>query len=166
MSKSNENNLYPPFRPALRGCVAKDMRLARAVQECYAHALYKVAADTYRSLLCEGVDETACELFDCIAVDEAEQFRLLGELIVALGGNPVLQTGIRVEPVEISCRKDVHGNRAVLHMLRESAREEHTAIDRLETLMSRTQDRVVRSLIAYILTNEQRHAERLKAAMP
>lgn len=165
MEKSFEKQDRPPFRPALRGCVARDVRLAREACECYFHALYRIAANTYRSLMCEGVNRELADLFDEIAIDESEQFRLLGQLVVALGGNPAVHTHLRTEMLELGGgggERDLH---AVRHMVREALRDKKAAIDRCQTLMGHTQDRVVRSFLAHLLSCEQRHVEMLQAKM-
>jgi bacterioferritin (cytochrome b1) len=159
------NNNKTPFRPTLAGCIARDGRLARAVGECYQCALYGIAAYLWRSMMSETQDRELSMLFDCIARDEIEQFRLLGELILALGSNPTVKTQVRVSPLE--WREGVCGSHeaAIRTMLEESVQLEKNASDRLQTLMGGTEDRVVRSLFAYLISDAQRHIEHLRAAI-
>ena len=154
-----ENPAPPPFRPQLCGCVAHDPRLARAVEELYEEELYAICAYTYRRLL-----GTRAELYADISKDEMRHFRLLGELILALGGNPVIRTQLRVDACELGRGSAQASERACGQLLQESIREERRTIDRYQTLMGCTDDRIVRSVLSGIVDDEQRHVEWLLAA--
>lgn len=150
------------FHPTPEGCVVHDIRFARMVEELYAEKLGAVAAASYRSMLCDGCDRRLSELLLEQMQDEILHFRLLGELILALGGNPSLRTQIRVETLH---RPDDgrHGCEQLSQtVLRQAIRDKRHSIDRCQTLLGRTQDRVVRSLLLWLTDEEQRHAERLK----
>lgn len=152
-----ENHDNPPFRPTLEGCVAKDPRMARAVEECYQGQLASVAAYTYRSLVTEGVDRELSRRMDEIAVEKAEHFRMLGELILALGGDPIIRTQLRVGGMERQGEEGGIPAQSLPLLIKDAIREERITVDRLQSLMGRTRDRVVRSLLAYILSDEERH---------
>ena len=154
------NNNKTPFRPTLAGCIARDGRLARAVGECYQCALYGIAAYLWRSMMSETQDRELSMLFDCIARDEIEQFRLLGELIAALGGVPTLYTQVRIDPAHYG---QAMGAQFLSRLIREAIGDERQMIDRYQTLMGRTGDRVVRSILSQLLSDEHRHLERLQA---
>ena len=161
-----ERHNPPPFRPTFTGCVAKDIHMARALEDAYCAKLYAVAADTYRSLITEAFDRTLSELFDAFAVEALWHFRLLGELILALGGNPAVRTPVRVEPREVRADESVRSSRAALRLLEDAKRDGKRMIDRLETLMGHSGDRVVRSVLAGILDDDQRRMSQINAAMP
>ncbi len=150
----------PPFRPTLRGCVAKDRRLSRMLEEAYAGELYAVAANTYRSLVCEAADARLSALFDEIAVEEAEHFRLVGDLILSLGGNPALHAPLSVDRLSLSEGGEPAFSLAA--MTEAALREKRRVIERYQTLMGRTEDRIVRSLLSYLLADEERHAASLR----
>ncbi len=152
----------PYFRPALpEGCVAKDRHMARALLGCYQGELYAIAAYLYRSLLTEHGDRTLSELFEMLAKEEIEQFRLVGELITALGERPILRTQVRIEE-SAACKE--HTIRRT-RLLEESLHEEKCMIERYQTLMASTEDRVVRSILSHLLSDGHRHAERLREAV-
>lgn len=146
----------PRFRPPLAGCVARDFGMANALKSCYIEAFSMIAANIYRSLRCAERDRTLSELFEAIAVEELEKFRLLGELIIALGGDGELR----------SCRRRTGGyalrGEEANVFLEESLAERKRNIDRYETLMSKTGDRVVRSVLAKLLSGERRILDRLR----
>ena len=152
------------FRPTLQGCVATDTRLARAIEECYLDKLQAFAAYTYKSIMADREDCAISELLEEIAEEEQEHFRLLGELIVALGANPTIRTCIKVPVIGGgACGED---GRGTLHQMLEAACcEEKKWIDRLQGIMGKTTDRVVRALLDYIISDEQRHAEQLRSAL-
>ena len=156
---------FPPFYPTLDGCVARNLRLAAALEESYLEELGAVAAYTYRSMLLTRCEPRTAELFDRIAKEEMMHFRMLGELILALGGDPAVQGRIRVPSVEESGRggekRDLHGRARIFSDLRREARR---AVDRYQTLMGSTQDRMVRSVLSHLLSDEHRHIEALSLA--
>lgn len=143
----------PRFRPPMEGCVARDRRLANAVKICYIDTFASIAANIYRSLVSLSRDRRAADLFDSIAEEELEHFRLLGELILALGGDAALR-GARG-----TCMGGTgHGDAA--EFLSDECEIRQRNIDRYETLMARTGDRVVRSVLAKLLSSERRILER------
>lgn len=147
-------SVAPAFRPNLVGCVAKDLRMARWVEECYAGALASVAAYTYRSLMTEQSDPVLSRVMDEIRGEKVEHFRLLGGLILALGAEPAVRAQIRVGG-ERRCREG--GSREEIgQILRDAVREERCAVDRMQNLMGRTEDRVVRSLLSYLISDGER----------
>ncbi len=166
MEPSFDKKGCPPFRPTLDGCVGRDPRMAKLLEGCYRNELYAVSAYTYRSLMCEPIDREVADLFDAIAVEESEHFRLIGQLIVALGGNPEISAQLRVHTESLAREDSAQGARGVRQMLLRSVREEKASIERYQTLMGSTQDRVVRSLLAHILSNEQYHIDQLQRALP
>ena len=157
---SHENKRIPSFQPQFCGCVAHDPKMARAVAELYAEELYAISAYTYRSLLCDRSD-----LFSDISKDEMRHFRMLGELILALGGNPMIRTQLRVDGYELERGSTCLSGRSCTQMLHDSIREEKRTIDRYQTLMGCTTDRIVRSVLAGLVDDEQKHVEWLRAAI-
>ncbi|MBQ7335122.1 MAG: ferritin-like domain-containing protein [Clostridia bacterium] len=154
------NQARPPrFRPPLEGCVAKDRYLSRALESCYIDSFASIAANIYRSLTNAGRDRTAADAFDAIATEELENFRTLGELILALGGELSFGIGTRGRG-RSGMRYETDPVRAALQS---AQAERQRNIDRYETLMSRTGDRVVRSVLAGLLSSERRMYERLNA---
>lgn len=160
MQQEPKKRTYPSFHPTLEGCVAHDRSLCRALEERYADELYTAASNTYRSLLCENRDRPLSDLFNEIAREEIVHFRLVGELISALGGDPTLHAQIRVDPLRFS-RDDPH---LTALLCTDAIREEKRLIDRYETLMSKTEDRVVRSVFSQLISDEQYHVNRLTHA--
>lgn len=165
MNHNPDHKPSVPFRPTLRGCVSQDHRMARAVTECYYAKLCSFSAYTYASLMTESKDRALSDMLDSFAAEEGEHFRLLGELILALGSNPNVKTQVRVSAME--WREGACGSleKAVREMLQEAITFEKNANDRFQTLMGCTEDRVVRSLFAYLLSDCQRHIEHLRAAI-
>ena len=160
MNYSSDSRANPPFRPTLRGCVARNPQLARAFSGIYQHTLYEVAAMTYRSLIAETTDHGAARLFDEIAIDAAEHFRLLGDLILALGADPCIQVNLCVE--HAPRQKSAFSN-FVIQMISDAKQEKKRSIDRLQTIMGKSADRVVRSVLSHLLDDESRHLAALEA---
>ena len=164
MNQDRQKGNYPPkfFHPTPEGCVVRDIRFARALEELYAEELTAVCAASYRSMLCDSCDRHLSEILLEQMQDEILHFRLLGELILALGGNPSLRAQIRVETLHRP--EDMRGGCEELSktVLQQAIRDKRHSIDRCQTMLGRTQDRVARSLLLWLIGEEQRHAERLK----
>lgn len=143
----------------------RDARPIALLEDCYRAELSAVAAYTYRALVTESVSGELSALFDRIAVDESEHFRLTGELIASLGGNPVIRARVHTEPYDFSGLTPQKTAVTVSRMLREAMREEREEIDRYQTVMAHTEDRILRSFLAQIIGDEERHLGRMKAMM-
>lgn len=154
MERSREDCVgrVPRFRPPLSGCVARDRHYAAALEGAYVDAFSAIAANIYRSLILLEHDRGMSDTYEWIAQEKLEAFRTLGELILALGGDAALCRYQRPR------RGGGTGDEGYLCACRaECAR----SIDRYETLMGRTGDRVVRSVIAGLLAGERRIMEKL-----
>ena len=143
----------PPFRPTVRGCVGQDLSLARVAEEFYPELLASSVAYTYRSLLAEEEDPLLADRLDRFSAEDAEHFRMLGRLILALGGDPAHRTHLTLGGERAS------GPAPTSALLKSALAEEKHLIDRLETLMGKSRDRVVRSLLSYVLED---HSRRLR----
>ncbi len=154
------NDECPSFHPPLKGCVARDVRFALALEPCCNDALSAIATQTYRAIRVREYDCLLSDLFEWIGTEEQKQFRLLGELILALGGNGKLHVAgrLRNDP-PIPNSSDL-----CTSLLNIGITEKQKTIDRYETLLTATQDRVVRSVISKLLGNERRMSARLENA--
>ena len=156
--QNNEYIHYPPFRPSLRGCVARDARMAAAVYTCYSEAFFSISDNIYRSLVCRDCDTALAELFEEIAERDLEHFRTLGELFLALSdvdGRKTVRSPYFTRPSGPVRNQDSHATAALW--------ERRRNMDCYETLMKRTEDRVVRSVLAKLLATERLFCRRLEA---
>lgn len=160
-----ENRTGTRFSPVLAGCVATDARAARALEGCYLDALYTVAAESYRAARCEEWDGEQGALFRELAEEALYCLRILGELIVALGGDPAPRAQLRVDSYAPRGGCPEAELRECDRMLRDAIRERKRRIECMESVMGKTQDGVVRSVLATLIGEERRHAERLRARL-
>ena len=142
------------FRPPLLGCVAQDSFMANALKSCYIETFSLIAANIYRSLRCAERERALSDVFERAAAEDLERFRRVGELIMALGGDAELRT-VRTKRCFSARGEELHV------FLEEGIRERQRAIDRYETLMSKTGDRVVRSILSSLLSGERRVLDQL-----
>ncbi len=141
-----QEHSVPPFRPSLPlGCVARDRRMARSLSGCYQAELQSIAASLCRSVLCEVHDRALSDRFDALAKHRLERFRLVGELIFALGSHPSLRTQVCVEP---DAGDLTAAGRA--RMLEASRRESARMAERYATLSQNTSDRVVQAVLGQL----------------
>ena len=157
--EKNEYIHYPPFRPSLRGCVGRDARLATAVYTCSIEAFLSISENIYRSLVCKDSDTALSDIFEELAEKDLEHFRLLEELYLALseGDKPKTPCSPYRKRTSYSSQKqDSHATAALW--------ERRRNVDCFETLMGRTEDRVVRSVFSKILSAERLLCRKLESA--
>ena len=156
--EKNEYIHYPPFRPSLRGCVGRDARMAAALYTCCSEAFFSISDNIYRSLICEDCDTALSDLFEELAQKDLERFRLLGELFLALGEADGQKTSRYPYFKRSACPLRCQDSPALAALW-----ERRRNIDCYETLMGRTEDRVVRSVFSKILATEHLLCRRLEA---
>ncbi len=156
--KKNEYVHYPPFRPSLRGCVGRDARLATAVYTCSTQAFWSISDNIYRSLICRDCDTALSDLFEELAEQDLERFRLLGELFLALGESDKQKTPCYPWRKRTSASARNQGSPATAALW-----ERRRNVDCFETLMGRTEDRVVRSVFSKILSVERLLCRKLES---
>ncbi len=156
---NNEYVHYPPFRPSLRGCVARDTRMAAAVYTCCSETFFSISDNVYRSLICRDRDTALSDLFEELAQKDLERFRTLGELFLALS-----DTDGRKNVRSPSFKRNACSVRNQGSLASAALWERRRNIDCLETLMGRTEDRVVRSVFTKLLSTERLLCRRLEAA--
>jgi len=149
---------YPPFRPSLRGCVGRDARLAASLYTCCSHAFFSISDNIYRSLVCRDSDTALSDLFEEIAEKDLEQFRTLGELFLALSDANGRKTPQYPYFKRSACTSQNQGSPALAALW-----ERRRNIDCFETLMGRTEDRVVRSVFSKLLSTERLLCRKLES---
>ena len=156
--QQNEYIHYPPFRPSLRGCVGRDARLAAAVYTCSAEAFFSISDNIYRSLVCKDCDTPLSDLFNELAEADLERFRLLEELFLALNDDKKAKMPCSSSPKRAPLSRHTQDSFA-----RTALWERRHNIDCFETLMGRTEDRVVRSVFSKILSTEHHLCRKLES---
>lgn len=155
--EKNEYVHYPPFRPALRGCVGRDRRLAASVYTCCSEAFFGISDNIYRSLALSNADSALADLFEELAEQDLERLRLLEELYFALLAGEE-QDAPRCPRFKRTACPAYGQDPPALVALWERRRN----IDCFETLMGRTEDRVVHSVFSKLLTAERVFCRRLE----
>ena len=153
--------LQSSFLPRFSGCVEKDRRMARAVERLYREELESVAFYLYSSLLAEDTDPTLSVLFDSLAVEKARHFKILGNLLHALGGDPSLCLQTRTTYASFVRTEDPDKKKQSL--LYESLEEERRVASFYSALLAHTEDGVVRSVLSCLMEEERGHEEKLTA---
>ena len=149
---------YPPFRPSLRGCVCRDARLAASLYTCCANAFFSISDNIYRSLVCRDSDTALSDLFEEIAERDLEQLRTLCELFLALSAADGQKTTRYPYFKRNACPSRCQDTPVTAALW-----ERRRNIDCFETLMGRTEDRVVRSVFSRLLSTERLLCRRLES---
>ena len=157
----NEHTREP--YPSLEGTVA-NCRLACELARSHIGELNSVSEYIYQSIMFEETMPELSDIFDELAMDEMNHFRLLGELIRTLGGDPALRTAVRnsgglVMREDKGCRAYVAASRE----LRRHIADELAAYNeymRLAALSERMGQLPAAALLRRIAADEREHRQR------
>ncbi len=160
MNRENEKKEMR-FCPHFKGSVGQDERTGRRLMSCYSAAASLGIMYGYRRLLAEYFNGELCALFEEIERDKRWHFLMLGRLILVLGVEPV--PSVRLHPAAESWghSRDLQ-EKGLSRMLTECIRQENMSIERFQNIMGGTSDRVVRSFLAQLLGDEERHIKGLQ----
>ena len=89
----NGNENARPY-PSIDGTTC-NCRLACELARQHSAELNAVSEYIYQSIVFAGTMPQLSDMFDGIALDEMHHFRMLGELIRLLGGDPAVRTAVR-----------------------------------------------------------------------
>jgi len=98
-----------------------------------------------------------------MASEEDQHMRILGELITALGGEPILRVGGRHGHGYYWTGEYVRQTRGVSDFLRENIAAEKNAIAEYNRRLKAIDDPYIRDVLARIMTDEQEHLRLLEA---
>ncbi len=160
MGAENERNGMR-FCPHFYGSVGQDERTGRRLMPCYSAAASLGILYGYRRLMAEPFHTELCLLFEEIEKDKRWHFGMLGRLILVLGVEPIPSARLNpaAEPWEHS---RTAWKRNLPRLLSVCIRQESVGIERLQTVMGSTDDRVVRSFLAQLIGDEERHIRELQ----
>ena len=122
----------------------------------------------YLSLSIECKSRRLSDLFEKLANAEIKHFKLLGELITALGGTPSINTSSDCNTESDGVCTDRFNENSILNT--ESAlisciRKEKNSIENYLELKSQTDDIFVQSVVDFIIEDERRHIDYLLDAI-
>lgn len=153
------------FCPHFYGSVGQDERTGRHLLPCYGAAASMGLLYAYRGLMAEPFHAELCTLFEEIERDKRWHFRMLGRLILVLGVAPV--PAARLSPVAEPWERSLSAwEKNLPRLLHVCIRQESAGIERLQTVMGSTEDRVVRSFLAQLIGDEERHVRALQHFFP
>ena len=140
-----------------------DPRMARLLFRAYYDELSTVSTYIYNSIqLAESCPQTA-SLYESIAMTEMRHFRLLGNAIRRMGGNPIIRTDLRIASFELCL--DAPRQR-VDHTARGTVRiavaAEQTAAWEYRALAGKTRDEALKALLCRLAADEEEHARMLQ----
>lgn len=154
----NQKNDYPSLDGTTCNC-----RLACEVARSRAGELNAISEYLYQSIMFGETMPGLSSMFDEIAIDEMHHFRMLGELINRLGGDPVVRTAVRGRGGICLCDdKDSRAPVAAARALRCNIRDELAAYNeymRVASLAERMGQLPAAALLRRIACDEKRHRE-------
>ncbi len=146
------------FRPRLKGCVLRDPRLARAAESCCRDAYASLSKTVLFALLAAHEEPELAARMESLAYEELEELLLLGELVLAMGGDPSLMAAGR----RFCSDPRKGGGIRTAELLSDRLRDTRLAADRYRRLLSHTSDRVARSVLTRLLAGRERRCEELE----
>lgn len=149
---------YPPT-----DCLRKDPRMARLLFRAYYDELTSLSAYTYNSILLADPRPAVAALFQSLSMTEMRHFRLLGEAIRRLGGNPSIRADLRVTSFE-TCAESPHPQTEAVCkcMVRNAICAEQTAAWEYRALAGKTADEGLRRLLCALAHDEEEHEAMLQ----
>ncbi len=108
--------------------------LLPALFAAYHTILNQALLYTYQHLLTEGLDNEASRLFLTLATEDTAQFRMLGRIIRALGGDPGVAARLRTPHIDLSDDASCRALPVVRRMVQADLAAEAALIPALESL--------------------------------
>lgn len=136
-----------------------DPRMARLLFRAYNDELTTISTYTYNSIILADLCPQTANLFETLSMTEMRHFRLLGQAIRRLGGNPSIRTDLRVTSYE-PCPGSAHPQTVPVsrQMLRCAIAAEQTAAWEYRALAGKTRDEALKSLLCRLAADEEEHA--------
>ncbi len=149
--------------PSLEGTAA-NCRLACELMRSHAGELNAVSEYVYQSIMFDETMPELAEMFNEIAMSEMQHFRLIGELIRLLGGDPALRTAVRnsgglVMREDKSCRASVAAARELRRNIADELASYNEYI-RVASLAERMGQLPASALLRRIAADEREHRQR------
>lgn len=146
--------------------VKRTPRLARALFAPRADELSAISNYTYYSIAFERSMPELVELFDIIALTEMRHFRLLGELIDALGADPAINMHLRTTALGLTEDEDSRAPVAAVRVLRSLLHDEEVAAREYARLAGVFEDDpAAATILTCLAADEAAHARALRDAL-
>jgi rubrerythrin len=141
----------------------RDPRMARLLFRGYYDELTAISTYTYNSIILTDLCHGAATLFSTLSMTEMRHFRLLGEAIRRLGGNPSIRTDLRITSFE-PCADSSHPHTESVcrQMIKNAINAEQTAAWEYRALACKTRDETLKQLLCRLANDEEEHASMLQ----
>lgn len=156
----NEQN-YPSVTE-----VQRSPRAARALFAPRADELSAISNYTYYSIVFDGSMPELSALFEQISLTEMQHFRLLGELIDALGADPVVNMRLRTAALGLTEDEDSRAPVAAVRVVESLLRDEEAAAHeyaRLATVLEA--EPAAAAILTRLAADEAGHARALRRVL-
>lgn len=155
----NESSTPYPDTDRLR----HDPRMARLLFRAYYDELTAISTYTYNGIILSDPCPTVAALFESLSTTEMRHFRLLGESIRHLGGNPSIRTDLRITSFE-PCADAAHSHaeQVCRQMVRNAICAEQTSAWEYRALAGKTRDEQLKQILYRLAADEDEHARMLQ----
>lgn len=151
--------------PTVSG-VRRAPKLARSLFAPRADELSAISDYSYYSIVFENSMPALSELFENISMTEMIHFRLLGELIDALGADPAVNTRIHNTPLGLTEDEDSRAPVAAVRVVESMLRGEEAASREYARLAALFQsDPAAAAILTRLSADEATHARMLRRAL-
>ena len=158
MRYHESSNPYPETK-----CLRHDPRMARLLFRAYYDELTAISTYTYNSIILADPCPTVATLFESLSMTEMHHFRLLGETIRHLGGNPSIRADLRVTSFEPCAEAGhSHADSVCRQMVRNAICAEQTAAWEYRALAGKTRDEELKKILCRLASDEEEHARMLQ----
>lgn len=146
--------------------VQRNPRMARMLFAPRAGELQAISDYTYYSIVFADTMPELSALFEDISLTEMRHFRLLGDLIVALSGDPVVNLRLHTAPLGLTEDNDSRAPVAAVRVVESLLRDEEAASREYARLAAAFQnDPAAAAILTRLSADEAGHARMLRRAL-
>ncbi len=148
-----------------RGNVPQNSVFAKDIYRAFLHELQDVTAYVQGAMTLAAYLPAVARLFDEIARVEISHYEQLGQLLLHLGVEPVLNTRLRQEPMRLGLDATTQAALLARRMMHEKMREENTGEQEYRRLAALAPTKQISDMLLAIATEEREHAAALQGML-
>ena len=149
------------FENSRAGNIPQNNMFARDIYRAFVGELETMTTYVQGAMTLARYLPAVTKLFDEIARVEISHYEQLGQLLLHLGIEPVLNTRLRQDPIRLGFDATTEASHLARQMMREKATEEQKGADEYRRLSASAPSRSIADMLDAIANEEQEHATAL-----
>ncbi len=141
--------------------IGQNRPLGKSLDPSRINELSFISEYIYQSIIFEDMYPKLSQLYDKIAMQKMEHYKLLSELQLRLGVNPCVNMRLNINPIDITEDRDSIAPRAALRSLHCFIRSELASAEEYRRLSCEADTPYISRLLSEFANDEERHATEL-----